>query len=286
MISEKLKLATKSMTNRSEVLVLLLAVFSVGAFIELSYGSKYLGIFFLNLGALVLYFMAKKSEIFGTTHKRSVVTMLTGVILISVSISYNYLKGNEIQTFDSMIMLLGLSLIMYGSGTQFSEIGRFSMYFASIFIVLFLTLFMIPQRVGVDLPYYYGQYAVTIPVLALLRTFNLNVNLYGERVINVNGVEHAFLKIDLACFGWYSLLLVASMLTSYKLTFNWRDWRYIGKIMLLMGIAVYLANLLRVAILVVLTYYYGTETMLVIHSHLGWIFFALIIFPMAYKFLK
>ena len=286
MAPEKLKLATKSITNRSEVLVLLLAVFTVSAFIELSYGSKYLGIIAFGLGVFVLYLMIKRVKTRETGHTPSTISILSGLVLISADISYNYLKGYEIQTFDSMIILLGLSLMMYGSGTWLVEIGRFSMYFTSIFLILFITLFLIPMRINMDLPYYYGQYAVTMPVVFLLNTIGLNVKIPENRLIEVLGNYHALLKIDLACFGWYSILLIVSMLVAYNLTIERRSWGMIAKIMSILIGASYLANLLRVSALVVLTYYYGVETMLSIHSHLGWILFVVILLPITYIFMK
>jgi archaeosortase C (PEF-CTERM variant) len=185
-----------------------------------------------------------------------------------------------------MIILLGVSLFMYGSGTWLAELGRFSIYFTSIFLILFITLFLIPMRINIDLPYYYGQYAVTMPVVFLLNSIGLNVRIPEDRLIEVLGNYHALLKIDLACFGWYSILLIVSMLVAYNLTIERRSWSKIVKIMLVLVGASYLANLLRVSALVVLTYYYGVERMLSIHSHLGWILFVIILLPITYIFMK
>ncbi|WP_456478665.1 archaeosortase C [Geoglobus ahangari] len=270
-------------TIKSKYAPLLLAFLLIASFIELSYGSKILGLLFLVIAVGTLTFLPKTPH---ATLKRSIPGTVAGLAIVTADIVYNTMSGSEIQTVDSIVILLGISLAIYKSGTKYSEMGKFGFFFSAIFLALFSMLFVFPIKAGIDLPYYYGHYAVTLPVVTLLQKMNLNIGMYGERLIFVNGVENALLKIDLACFGWYSLLLVISMLAAYGLTFSNKTWGSLAKIALLMCIAVYIANLIRVAILVMLTYYYGVETMLVVHAHLGWIFFALIVFPTAYKFLR
>jgi len=53
-----------------------------------------------------------------------------------------------------------------------------------------------------------------------------------------------------------------------------------------MVVASYFANFLRVSILVLLTYFYGVETMMIFHSHIGWILFAIILLPLMYIFMR
>jgi len=273
------------MSPKNELLIFILAVLVVSSFIELAYGSPYIGIAFFILSVILLIYISKRVEISVESH-RSAPAIITGLSIVLADLIYNYVYSSEIQTFDSMVILLGFSIALSGSGTKYSDLGRFSTYFSSIFLVLFLSLFMIPERFEVDLPYYYGHYAVTLPAVCLLTALGLRVTIPEMRFIEVFGVQHVVLKIDLACFGWYSMLLVTSMLLAYDLTMERLGRGKLLKILAVMIVASYLANLLRVSILVVTAYYYGMDTMMLIHSHLGWILFAAVLIPLVYVFLR
>jgi len=122
--------------------------------------------------------------------------------------------------------------------------------------------------------------------VSILSNLGLNVGIPEKRVIEVLGVENVTLKIDLACFGWYSMLLVTSMLISYNLTIQRMELKRFMKILSIMLVACYLANLIRVLILILTAYYYGLDAMMVVHSHIGWILFIIFIIPLSYLFLK
>mgnify|MGYP000256373750 CR=1 FL=1 len=263
-----------------EVLIFLLAILIVSSFIELAYGSIYLGLIFLVLSGLMLIMLSKEMRV--EEGKRSILAMMFGIAIIVADLAYNYIYKSEIQTFDSMVILLGLSIALSASGTRYSDLGRFGVYFSSVFLVFFITLFIIPGKLNIDLPYYYGHYFVTVPSVLLLSSLGLNVKVPEKRLIEVFGVQNLTLKIDLACFGWYSMLLITSMLLSYHLTIQRLKLRRLVKILSIMLIACYLANLLRVSILVSTAYYYGLDTMMLIHSHIGWILFALVLIPLSY----
>ncbi len=263
--------------NRSGLILVISALFLVAAFIELSYGSFYLGILFLALFILMLLLTKKTTseQEFKPSHLR----LVFGLILIFTVTVYNIHKNSEFQTLDSMVFLLGLSLVI-SNFRKFAVIGRFSIYFSSIFLLFYISLFLIPETIGFDLPYYYGHYFVTLPVVAVLQNLGYNITVPEMRFIEVYGVEQTILKIDLACFGWYSLLLILSMVLAYSETIEKIEKRKLVLILITLSFASYLANLLRVAILVHLTYFYGTKTMLTVHSHLGWIIFALLLLPL------
>lgn len=270
----------------SEKGIVALAALIVGASIELAYGTAYLGAVFLLMSLVIIFLLAKNSEKEIPEVRRSWFLIVVGGGTIALDIIANSFLESEIQTFDTMVILFGISLMSYGSGSKYSEIGRFGVYFTLIFLTLFALLFMLPARVSMYIPYLYGHYAVAVPVVKLLESVGVGVRISDFRIIEVLGENHAFLRIDLACFGWYSLLLVTSMVLSYNIAFRWKDWRSVAKVLIVLSVAVYLANLLRVATLVYLTYSFGSEFMLKIHPHLGWIFFMLVLLPLSYVFLK
>nr|WP_269140578.1 archaeosortase C [Archaeoglobus neptunius] len=261
----------------------MVALFLVAAFIELSYGSVYFGLVFFALIVVFLYLLTKQSgrkEI-----KSSKLQILFGVLLILLVVVYNIYRNSEFQTLDSMVMLLGFSLII-SNLRRFAEIGRFSVYFSFTFLFFYTILFLIPENIGFDLPYYYGHYFVTLPVVTLMQKIGYNVSIPAMRLIEVCGVEETVLKIDLACFGWYSLILIVSLVFAYSETIEKIRTKKLLTILVMLVLASYFANLLRVAILVHLAYFYGVGTMMEVHSHLGWILFAIFLLPVAFFLLN
>ncbi|WP_290596749.1 MULTISPECIES: archaeosortase C [unclassified Archaeoglobus] len=272
------------MTQKREGLTLALAaLLLIAAFIELSYGSLYIGLIFLILIVVFIYILTRKSE--RDRIRPSKLQIFVGATLILLVVGYNLYKNSEIQTLDSMVLLLGFSLIV-SNIPRFSEIGKFSVYFSFLFLVFYSILFLIPENVGFDLPYYYGHYFVTLPVVATMQNMGYNLSNPDMRLIEVCGVERTVLKIDLACFGWYSLILIISLVIAYSETVEKFRTKKLLIVLALLILASYIANLLRVAILVHLTYFYGVKTMMTVHSHLGWILFAVFLLPVAFFLLK
>lgn len=273
------KLNTQERTKPGLILVVS-AFFLVAAFIELSYGSLHLGLGFLALTCLIFYLGFKGKRVRREAGVSRFQIALGALIILAV-IAYNLYKNSEIQTLDSMVLLLGFSLII-SNIRRFADVGRFALYFSVIFLIFYINLFLIPEKLEIDLPYYYGHYFVTLPVVAVMQNLGYNISIPAMRIIEVCGIEYTTLKIDLACFGWYSLLLIVSMVIAYSETIERIERRRLILILVMLALASYLANLLRVAILVYLAYFYGLETMMTIHSHLGWILFAILLLPIAF----
>jgi archaeosortase C (PEF-CTERM variant) len=100
------------------------------------------------------------------------------------------------------------------------------------------------------------------------------------------GVEDIFYKIDLGCFGFYSMILIISTVVAYWLILPDQNPQNLVKILIILIVASYLSNLLRIIILVSIGYYYGQPTMLIFHTFLGWVLFAVIVLPVTYIYLR
>lgn len=262
-----------------------IVVLLISSYLEFLYGSIYLGIIFLTLFIILIFFLPKDIEA-EKSRKNSLLAVLGIVIVISVII-YNYLTNRKIGNLDVMTAILGISLILMNSSNKdVLSISKFSAWLSSFFISSFALLYSAPHYFGIPFPYYYGHYFVALPVVSILRILGLNVSARSMRMINVEGIEPVNLKIELSCFGWYSMLLSLGTIFSYHMSIKKIDRRKLIVISLIVFFASYLANLLRVTILVVLTYFYGVDTMLMFHPHLGWILFASILIPLIYKLIK
>ena len=262
---------------RGEYAIGIVIALLVSSYLEFLYGSIYLGIIFLILFVISIYFLPKNVKV----RRKSSLLTLFGIVIVLLVITYNYLTQGDIGNLDVMVTILGLSLIFINSSNRdVSAISRFTAWMSAFFISSFSILYSIPHYFGIPLPYYYGHYFVTLPVVSILKILGLNVSAEFMRIINVRGVEHVNLKIELSCFGWYSMLLALGTVFSYHTSLRRIEKRRLILISFAVFFASYLTNLLRVCILVVLTYFYGIDVMKVFHPHLGWILFALILIPL------
>lgn len=276
----------KEIEKKSELILLLLIISLIAAFIEFTYGSVYVGVVFFSICLVLLYIISGERP-GRETRPKSLILLFTGVILIAADLTYNYLSGSAIQTLDSMILLLGVSLIVANvNNSRLSELGAFGTYMSLFFLIGFASLYVIPSRLNIGIPHYYGHYLVALPVCALLKLFGLDLAVPELGIIEVKGIELSWLKMDLACFGWYSMLLIISTLLAYSIAIEPYRRNKLFKIILVLLGASYVANFLRVSVLAALAYYYGVETMMIFHSHLGWVLFAIILIPLMYVFLE
>ncbi|HDS45790.1 MAG TPA: archaeosortase C [Methanomicrobia archaeon] len=277
----------KNVNKSQKLLLVLFLIFIIAGFIELTYGSAYLGAAFFALSVLMLIKLSTDRRIARKQNNRRILLLL-GATLLFADLLYNYYTQSTLQTLDSMVLLLGVSLILASvRNEQVRDIGLFSAYLSSFFIAFFMIIYVVPTRLGIGLPLYYGHYAVLLPVFYVLRLFGLELSLVPDTLglIDVHGTEFMTLKMDLACFGWYSMFLIISTLLAYSIVLHRFTRRDFIKFLLILTGASYAANFLRVTVLVALGFYYGFDTMMLAHSHLGWVLFAVILLPVLYYLL-
>jgi len=269
--------------DRSDIQIVIFAVFVVAAFIEFSYGSAYLGAFFATAALAVLL---RFSAVSGAGGGGSLLRKVLGVAIVAAVLYYNFSTQSQIKTLDSFLILLGASIAMTGMGAgRIRELGHLTFYMSLIFLVLFSSVYVLPGMLGIKLPYYYGHYMVTLPVAKLLTSAGLDLEVVAMNLLYVGNMTNSLIGLDMACYGFYSMFLIISATVAYGITMD-ASFRRIVPILAILAVASYAANLLRVSTLIVLAYYYGVETMLLVHSHLGWIFFAFLLLPLMYLFLK
>ncbi|HEY9246629.1 MAG TPA: archaeosortase C, partial [Candidatus Methanoperedens sp.] len=268
--------------------LVLFVIFIIASFVELTFGgfggSVYLAIIFFVIS---LFLLAKIKGSEQTRLKPSKKFILLGCVIIIADIIYNVKKGSDFGTLDTTLIFLGISMIALSlKNKDISSLGEFGVYFSSIALALFLLLYAIPSRLGSNIYDYYGYYAVTIPSIFILKSLNLSLHLDSLTTIHAYGVEDVSYQIDLGCFGFYSMILIISTVVAYRMTLAKKNSHSIAKIAVILVLASYFANLLRVMGLVYIGYYYGLGTMQVFHTFLGWILFAGIVLPITYFYLK
>lgn len=258
----------------------------IASYVELTFGgSGYLAVIFFT-GSL---YILSKFTLAGQNNKipSSKKILIFGIVLILGDIFYNFKIGSEIRTLDTMLIFLGLSFIAINlNNSTINNLGEFGVYFCSIFLLFYLVIYALPLRLGSNIYDYYGYYATTIPSVYILKSIGLSLDMDSLTTFHAYGIENIYYKIDLGCFGFYSMLLIISTVLAFRITSSKRNQHSLFKITIILVIASFIANLIRIILLVYIGYYYGLATMQIFHSFLGWSLFALLILPITYLYLK
>lgn len=271
--------------KKPEFTLTLFITFIIASYVELNFkGSSYLAVIFFVIS---LFLLAKLKEKGHKNLKPSKKLTVLGIALIIFDVLYNFKTGSDVQTLDTMLIFLGISMVSLSiKNHHIRGMGEFGVYMSSIFLLFFSILYLIPARLGSNIYDYYGYYLITLPALFSLKSMNIPLYMDSLTTFHIYGAEDIYYKIDLGCFGFYSILLIISTALAYRITSPLKNSHSILKIIVILVAASYLANLLRIIALAVIGFHYGRETMLVYHAFLGWALFAAIVLPIAYVFLK
>ncbi len=274
--------------KKPEFILVLFITFIIAAYVEVTYGGIGASVYVALVFFIIALFLLSKLKVGEQTKlKASKKFLLIGSFIIIADILYNLRTNLDFQTLDTMVLFLGISMIALNIRKKsISSMGEFGIYFSSIFLMLFLIVYVMPSRFGSNVYDYYGYYATTIPSVYMLQSLGFSIQMDSLTTFYAYGIEPIYYKIDLGCFGFYSMLLIISTVVAYRITSPSKNPHNLLKIAIILILASYMANLLRIMILVSIGYYYGLNTMLVFHTFLGWALFAIIVLPIAYFYLK
>lgn len=201
--------------------------------------------------------------------------MIIGAFIVVADIIYNYINKSTIGTLDSMVFFLGISLIAMGTSKKdIKQMGELGFYISFVFTILYLIFYSFFGMFNIDFLHLFDHYFVLMPTVALIKILGIPVEVIATETVILYGAVPMTIVIGGPCSGLYSMFLLIGIVTGYS-----RIERMNAKQSLkLLGLAVlvaYLANLVRVIILYITAYLYGMDVMMVVHTHIGWIIFAL-----------
>jgi archaeosortase C (PEF-CTERM variant) len=259
--------------NKTIITILLILALFTGATIEISEGSIYTGIGLFATAAILL----TRFKLTGSTNlKNSKLYLLAGFVVVVADIIYNFIKGNSLGTLDTMTLFLGISLMLLGIGNQqFQRIGEFGAYISSIFIVLFLFFYSTLGALNIDFLHLFDHYFILLPTVEILGLIGTPIEVVATETVRLQGVEEMTILIGGPCSGLYSMFLLVGIVFGYSRIEKIEP----KKTLMILGFSIfiaYISNLFRVVVLYLTAYNYGQETMMLVHTHLGWIIFAVI----------
>ncbi|MCD4703380.1 MAG: archaeosortase C [Methanosarcinaceae archaeon] len=259
--------------DKNLILILMTLALFIGATIELSEGSPYMGVVLLltAVGVISRIRLTGKQDV-----QQSKLYLSIGVLIVVADLLYNFRAGSDLGTLDSMVFFFGLSLIAMGTDKpQLSHIGEFGAYISGIFTVLFVIFYSIFGALNIQFLYFFDHYLVLMPTVLIIKLMGVPVEVVAIQTVELSGVENLTIIIGGPCSGLYSMFLLIGIVVGYSRMEKMK----LNKTLYLLGFAIavaYISNLVRVTILYLAAYQYGMETMMMVHTHLGWIIFALV----------
>lgn len=266
------------------IYILGISMFIVGLRTTLiwSYTSRLIGFFILCASFAILYYnyIKDKKPVFDTL-QINLKQASMGLLLIIIDISYNLYAHDPFRYFDYGMLSAGLIIILLNLGLlRFLKLDKNMIAFATyfIFILLIINGFLLT-----GLPFIlnttteeYILFKKSNEIVAILATLFLNL----IKTTNVTGNTIDFdgfrVGIGYACSGVESISVFLSAIIAYTISIKEKNIKKMVFYILIGGTALFFINILRVMIIVLVGYYYGTETMYFVHANLGWILFLVV----------
>lgn len=264
------------------VFLLIFALF-LGATVEISEGSIPLGILLFIIAVfLISRIKVGKSFII----KQSKLRMFAGALIVASVIAYNVLTHGELGTLDIMTFLLGISLIAYDiNNEEIGRMGKFGTYMSATFIALFLFFFSLFNYLNIDFTHVFDHYFVFLPSVFVLEAIGIPHQVIATETIYIQGVEEMSVVIGGPCSGLYSMFLLIGIMVAYTRIEEVERSKFYALLLISIVVA-YFANLMRVTTLYIVAYFYGKEAMYLVHVHLGWVIFVIVVAVLLYVLQK
>ncbi|MDG6244919.1 MAG: archaeosortase C [Methanolobus sp.] len=259
--------------NKNIILILVVLALFTGATIELSEGSTIIGIVLLLVAAGVLSRIRLTGD--HSAFKSSKTFLFAGLFIMAAVATYNIVTRDSIGTLDSMTFIIGASLFAMGTSRKdLRQMGEFGLYISVVFTAFYFIFYTFFGMMGIKFLHFFDHYFVLMPTVALLKLTSIPVEIVAIETITIQGLtETMTIIIGGPCSGLYSMFLLIGIVVAYSRMEKIK----LKKSLMILAFAVcvaYIANLVRVFTLYVIAYYYGIETMMVFHTHLGWMLFA------------
>lgn len=256
------------------VLILLVLALFTGMAVEVNEGSAAVGIVLFLVSVLLLTRINFKNVGNSCLLKKSKTYFAIGIFIFIADLYYNFKNDGELRTLDVMALLFGASLIgTQLQNPQIARISRFGMYISSVFVILYLIFYVTFAFLNIDFMHKFDHYMILLPTVKIINMIGIPLEVIATETILVSGVEEVTVIVGPPCSGLYSMFLLIGIVFGYSQI----EKMDINRTFMMLGFCVaiaYISNLFRVIVIFLIAYYYGSETMMLVHTHIGWIIFA------------
>ncbi len=201
-----------------------------------------------------------------------IISVSVGILIIVFIFLYQNTNMAQpgIGDSDIIVILFGLALISYSFVPEEYDVERdfilVFLFFLSIFIALIPLLF---KMVGKEYTYYF----LVIPLHRILNAIGIETAIFPPstiRIIDPDSMIKGDIVIAEACSGIYSFSIFVSATISFIITIYRRIDRKSVFFIFLAILVAYIGNIIRMTIVTVSGYYFGSETMEMVHAYIGY----------------
>ena len=260
------------------IFLLIIALF-LGATVEITEGSVLVGVLLFFI-AIILISRVRFGESYSVDRSR--VRMFLGITIVAADAIYNFYSGNQLGTVDIMTFLLGLSLIAYDLKSEDARrMGKFGAYMSATFLVLYILFYDFFGIFEADIIHSFDHYFVLLPSISLIRAIGIPVEVIATETVYIGGIDEMSVIIGGPCSGLYSMFLLIGIMVAYT-RIDPIERKMFFSMLIISVVVSYVANLLRITALYIVAYKCGNEAMLTVHTHIGWIIFAVVVTAILY----
>lgn len=222
-----------------------------------------------------LYIKNRKSRFYKAKVNQKNISL--GVVLIFVDIIYSLCAKSPLGPFDYFMLTSGLFIISLNLGlSQIVKLDPIFVNFSTYFLFLTLVLYSIPTGLaflfGIS-EYFLFEHIAQISIV--ISTFFLNFIKPTTNIGNIIEFNGFTVAVGTPCSGVQSMAIFLSAAIAYFISTKEKNLRKIGIYTTIGASAMFLLNIPRIMIIVLVGYNYGNEMLLLFHNNLGWIMFAL-----------
>src|SRR3990172_1636837 len=198
------------------VLILLALSFFLGATVQYSEGSNKIGLL-LFIISLWLLSRLKIVKFVRGKPRYGLLYLIAGLSIILLDLGYNLLglgRGG-INTLDTMLILLGASLMGLGSEKEeLRKLETFGAVMSGTFILLYITFYIALNHQL----YKFDHYFVMLPSAYLIKALGVPIEIVGTETLRIAGGSDLVVKIGGPCSGLYSMFLLIGIVLGYSVT--------------------------------------------------------------------
>lgn len=202
------------------------------------------------------------------------------IVVLDVYWNVGLTGSREFLTYDWLAIMTGAFLIIYNYLP--ADLNR-ERDFAFVFLLALALMLVVPvlleraaegnaaSSVGISA---YSEYLLAKPVDGMMRLSGVETEIDGITISfdTVNGTRINLL-IATSCSGVYSFAIFTSAFLAFAAS-EFREWDRRLKYFLAIGIvAAYVANLLRMYIIVMVGHFYGSDALMWTHANAGWLIY-------------
>jgi archaeosortase C (PEF-CTERM variant) len=272
------------MKNKTELIyAICTSTFIIGLVTTLSwsYTSRWFGFLLLLISLFTIYYINKKEQKNKEYNQISLKRSSLGFLLIFIDVVYNLSMGDSFRYFDYGMISAGLIIVLLNMNyLKFLRLEEQKISFSTYFIFLTVLLYgfsfkgldIILKSTGTASNPFWDWFSINVVHAAILILNLIKPTIANGSIISFNGFS---VSVGYACSGIESISVFYSAVIAYFISVKEYDIIKIIKYLLTGGVLLYVANILRIIIIIITGYYYGVSQMMFVHTHLGWIFFVL-----------